>query len=98
MIQIIIFTILIVVIQNNPLENMNGIDYDLVRLLDTSQKNFLFRTVKPFNHTAFLYDDLVANMKRRALEEGFIWNDNLKVHVYSFLLNDSKIRDEHTPL
>ena len=66
MIQIIIFTILIVVIQNNPLENMNGIDYDLVRLLDTSQKNFLFRTVKPFNHTAFLYDDLVASMKRRA--------------------------------
>ena len=66
MIQIIIFTILIVVIQNNPLENMNGIDYDLVRLLDTSQKNFLFRTVKPFNHAAFLYDDLVASMKRRA--------------------------------
>lgn len=61
----------------------------MVRLLDTVQKNFLFRTVKPINSTAFLFDDLVAKMKLRAINEGFVWNDNLKVHLYSFFLNDS---------
>ena len=37
-------------------------------------------------------------MKLRAINEGFVWNDNLKVHLYSFFLNNSQIRDEHTPL
>jgi len=70
----------------------------MVRLVDTVERNFLFRTVKPVNKTSFLYDDLIKNMKLRAINEGFVWNDNLKLHVYSFFLSNSKIRDEHTPL
>jgi hypothetical protein len=37
-------------------------------------------------------------LKKRALSEGYVWSDNLKVHIYSFFLADSKIRDENTPL
>ena len=70
----------------------------MVRILDTVGKNFLFRTVKPVNTTSFMYDDLVSKLKYRAINEGFVWNDNFKVHLYSFFLNGSKIRDEHSPL
>jgi len=37
-------------------------------------------------------------MKQRTLYENYVWNDNYKVHLYSFLLKNSTVRDENSPL
>ena len=37
-------------------------------------------------------------MKQRTLEENYLWKDNYKVHLYSFLLKNLTIRDENSPL
>jgi hypothetical protein len=56
---IIIFTCSVFIAEGSPAENINGVKYSMVQLLDTVGKNFLFRSVKPVSNHAFLYDELV---------------------------------------
>lgn len=80
-----------------PLVTNYTIDYNMVRIVDTIGKNILFRSSNPNNGT-FMFDLLVSLMKQRTLEENYLWSDDCKIHLYSFLLNSSTVRDEHTPL
>ena len=61
-------------------------------------KNILVRSSSPNNKTEFMFEELVSYMKKRTLEENYLWKDNYKVHLYSLLSNESTTKDEHTPL
>ena len=92
MIFLIIVSSILCFVRSIPAEDIYGIDFNMVRILDHIGQNLLFRTVNPNNGSNFLFEELIKNMKKRALVDNFTWHDDCKIHLYSFLLNGSKVR------